>query len=327
VADRSHIAALPWSALRAFEAASRLGSFKAAADALSVTPTAISHQIKRLEAHLGLRLFERLHRALRLTAAGETLAEEAQRAFARLERTIDALVVDGRAAGAQALTVSVVPSLAAKWLAPRLHRFQTNHPRTGLRVIAIEELVDFRRDATVDIALRYGPGPYHDGVLAERLWPSGEIVAVGTADLARDASLREPADLVRQMLIRTAAPTAVADRGETTARWGWPAWFAAAGVPIDAAVRRALKGPMFSNTQLAIEAAASGRGVALAPLVLVEPDIASGRLVRLFEASYTDPNAFWLVCRSDRRGEAGIRAFMRWIRQEADKTASAGGQP
>ncbi len=322
MADRPHLAALPWTALRAFEAASRLGSFKAAAETLSVTPTAISHQIKRLEAHLGLRLFERLHRALRLTAAGETLAHEAQRAFAGLERTIDVLVADGRAPGAATLTVSVVPSLAAKWLAPRLHRFNAAQPRIGLRVIAVEELVDFRRDATVDIALRYGPGSRRDGIHAERLWPSGEIVAVCTPELARDASLRNPADLVQQMLIRTAPPAALSGSGETASRTGWPIWFAAAGV-LGSAIQNRLKGPLFSNTQLAVEAAASGRGVALTPLVLIQPDLASGRLIRLFDVSYVDPNAFWLLCRDDRKGEAAIRAFMRWIRREAAKTAAA----
>jgi LysR family glycine cleavage system transcriptional activator len=125
------------------------------------------------------------------------------------------------------------------------------------------------------------------------------------------------------MLIRTAAPAGSAGAGEAASRAGWTAWFAAAGVRLDPAVQNRLKGPLFSNTQLAVEAAASGRGVALAPLVLVQSDFASGRLVRLFDVSYADPNAFWLVCRSDRRGEAAIRAFMRWIRQEAAETAPA----
>src|SRR4051812_38280089 len=118
------LAALPWTSLRVFEAASRLGSFKEAARELSVTPTAISHQIKRLETYLGLSLFERLHRSLQLTPAGEALAAEAQGAFLRLGRTLDNLRLEGRVAGPHTLTVSVVPSFATKWLAPRLHDFQ-----------------------------------------------------------------------------------------------------------------------------------------------------------------------------------------------------------
>src|ERR1051325_280994 len=121
MARETDIAALPWTSLRAFESASRLGSFKAAARELSVTPTAISHQIKRLESHLGLALFERLHRALQLTPAGERLAAEAQDAFLRLERTLRTLKLEGKAKGAETLTVSVVPSFATQWLAPRLH--------------------------------------------------------------------------------------------------------------------------------------------------------------------------------------------------------------
>jgi len=313
-------AALPWTALRAFEAAARLGSFKAAAGELAVTPTAISHQVKRLESHLGLRLFERLHRALRLTPPGEALALEAQAAFAGLRRTVDRLRRDGGAAGPASLTVSVVPSLAAKWLAPRLPAFQAAHPRIGLRVVAVEGLVDFRRDATVDLALRYGPGPYGDGVHAERLFPASELFPVCAPDVARDPLLRAPADLARHMLIRTAAPAAA---GRLPAEAGWPAWFAAAGVALDPAIRKALDGPLFSNTQLAVEAAASGRGIALASAILVAKDIATGRLARLFSIGLADPSAFWLLCRADRCDEAGIRAFTRWIRLEA--AASAAG--
>src|SRR4029079_2493613 len=121
MAGHKHIAALPWTALRAFEVASRLGSFKASAQALSLTPTAISHQIRRLETHLGASLFERLHRASRLTPAGKGLARDLQQLVAGLAQTLDRLKSDGRLKEAHTLTVSVVPSLASKWLAPRLH--------------------------------------------------------------------------------------------------------------------------------------------------------------------------------------------------------------
>src|SRR5262249_13755392 len=163
--------------------------------------------------------------------------------FARLERTIDALIVDGRGTASPTLTVSVVPSLAAKWLAPRLHRFASAHPRIGLRVVAVEGLVDFRSDPTVDLALRYGPGPYGESAHAGRLWPAGEIVAVCAPELARDPTLRGPADLARQMLIRTAAPGT--PTSTASSRAGWAAWFAAAGVGLGPAIQKALKGPLF----------------------------------------------------------------------------------
>src|SRR5216683_3280787 len=135
MAARTALAAIPWTSLRAFEVASRLGSFKAAARELSVTPTAISHQVKRLETHLGLALFERLHRSLQLTPAGEVLAVEAQGAFLRLEQTLGNLKLQGAMAGPESLTVSAVPSFATKWLAPRLHGFQAAHARIGLRIV------------------------------------------------------------------------------------------------------------------------------------------------------------------------------------------------
>jgi LysR family transcriptional regulator, glycine cleavage system transcriptional activator len=317
---RTTLAAIPWTSLRAFEVASRLGSFKAAARELSVTPTAISHQVKRLETHLGLGLFERLHRSLQLTPAGEVLAAEAQGAFLRLEQTLGNLKLQGAMAGPESLTVSAVPSFATKWLAPRLHGFQAAHGRIGLRIVADEVLVDLRRDRIVDIAVRYGAGPYGAGVHAQRLWPRGEIIAVCAPALAEDPSLRSPAGLAQQMLIRTAPPTPRKVARRAPPRSDWLAWLAAAGVPIDGAVRRALEGPIFSASQLAVEAAVAGRGVALAPAVLVEGDIASGRLVRLFDASLPDPNTFWILCRAGRERESRIRTFIKWIRQEASRS-------
>ena len=308
---------LPWTSLRAFEASSRLGSFKDAARELSVTPTAISHQIKRLETYLGLALFERLHRSLQLTPAGEALAAEAQQAFRRLGRLLDDLRLEGRAAGPHSLTVSVVPSFATKWLAPRLPDFQLANPRIALRIIADETLVDLRRDRIVDLAVRYGRGPYGKDLHARRLWPGGEIVAVCAPAVAKDRALRSPADLAHQMLIRTATPGQRTQPLRTLPASDWLSWFAAAGITVDARIRKALEGPYFSASQLAIEAAAAGKGVALAPKVLVEREIASGRLVRLFPVGVKDPNSFWLLCQADRARESRIRTFSKWLCAQA----------
>ena len=313
----SNLAALSWTALRAFESASRLGSFKEAAIELSVTPTAISHQIRRLETHLGLALFERLHRSLQLTPAGESLASEAQDAFLRLGRVLDSLRLEGRAVGPHALTVSCVPSFATKWLAPRLIEFQASHPKTELRVVADETLVDLRRDRVVDIALRYGRGPYGKDLYARRLWPNGAIIAICAPALAKDPALRAPAGLGRHMLIRTASPAWRTQSRRNRPMSDWEAWFAAAGVAIDGAIRKALEGPHFNASQLAIEAAIAGKGIALVPEILVARDLVNGRLVRLFATSIPDPNAYWVLCRSDRAREASIRTFIRWLVEEA----------
>ena len=315
----SNLAALSWTALRAFESASRLGSFKEAAGELSVTPTAISHQIRRLESHLGLALFERLHRALQLTPAGESLAQEAQDAFLRLGRVLDSLRLEGRAVGPHALTVSCVPSFATKWLAPRLIEFQMSHPKTEFRVVADETLVDLRRDRIIDVALRYGPGPYDKELHARRLWPHGEIIAICAPAVAKDPALRSPAGLARHMLIRTATPAWRTTSKRSRPVSEWEAWFAAAGVAIDGAIRKALEGPLFNASQLAIEAAIAGKGIALAPEILVARDIASGRLVRLFATSIADRNAYWALCRAARAREARIRSFFKWLLAEAGR--------
>jgi LysR family transcriptional regulator, glycine cleavage system transcriptional activator len=124
----NRIATLPLGALRAFETAARLGSFKAAADELGVTPAAVSHQVKSLETYLGAALFERLHRALRLTRVGKRLADTASKSLGDLERALDDLAESGLVAGGKTLSVSAAPTFAAKWLAPRLHEFQASHP-------------------------------------------------------------------------------------------------------------------------------------------------------------------------------------------------------
>ncbi len=313
--DSHSIAQLPWTALRSFEAASRLGSFQAAARELAVTPTAISHQIRRLEDHLGGRLFERLHRSLKLTPAGRILARETQKAFSGLARTVDRLRMEGHAGAVRDLAISVVPSLAGKWLTPRLHGFQERHPRISLRIVADEALVDLKGDKTIDIALRYGPARPEKGIHAELLWPETDVVAVCGREIARKLAKHPPADLARHMLIRTAPPRSPAHRSPPPA--DWHAWFKAAGISVDAGLRKALTGPFFSTTHLSIEAAIAGRGIALAPRILVEADIAAGRLVEPFAISLADPNGFWLLCRKDRLTESGIKAFIGWIRREA----------
>lgn len=299
-----NVTPLPWTALRAFEAAARHNSFKAAAQELGLTPTAISHQIKRLETHLGVSLFERLHRMLKLTPTGRIFARDVMKLFLGLDSSLDRLKRAGRMKDTQMLTVSVVPSLAAKWLAPRLHEFHKAHPEIGLRIAADETLVDFRRDRSVDIALRYGPGVTGKSLHAERLWPKVEIIAVCRPDIAKMVS--SDRGLTRQLLLRTASPRSarVPD---------WPDWCKAAGIEMTGE----RDGPVFNTTQLAVEAAVAGRGIALAPGILVAADIASGRLAQLNATKLADPNSFWLLCRADRAKDSRIQAFIRWVRREA----------
>jgi DNA-binding transcriptional LysR family regulator len=309
--------------LRAFEAAARLGSFKLAAAELAVTPAAVSHQIAVLERYLGAQLFKRMNRAIAPTRRGAALAVTMSELFDRLSEALDA----ARGAGRErrpALSVSVVPSLAAKWLAPRLHRFRKRHPGLDLNVSASDILVDLLHDPGIDVALRYGAGPY-PGLHAERLWPPGKLFPVCSPLLLDgDPPLRSPADLGRHVLMWAAMPPP--GMVAATANHGWPAWLAAAGADTADVLRAASRAPAFSSTHLALEAAAAGEGVVLAPDILVAGDIAAGRLVRPFDIAIRDPYCFWLLCRADRAQEARIDAWRRWIRDEAGSGAAVDQQ-
>jgi len=201
------------------------------------------------------------------------------------------------------------------WLAPRIHLFQALHPAIELRLAADSAVVDLAHDVSVDIALRYGPGPYSEALDAEKLWPSGDVFPVCAPSLATSGNIDDPEALVHHTLLRTAPPVGA----DIAGRPDWLAWLAAAGMTGAVAKRLLERGPLFDSTQLAIEAAMAGRGVALAPAILVQDAIRAGRLAKPFAISIPDPYAYWIVCRKDRMKEARIGAFHRWIALEAKK--------
>jgi LysR family transcriptional regulator, glycine cleavage system transcriptional activator len=318
---QNRLSSLPLGALRAFDAAARSGSFKAAAAELAVTPAAISHQVKTLEGRLGANLFERLNRSLRLTPAGARLASITADSFGRLEQGLRNLESAGLLSGPSTLSISAAPSFAARWLVPRLHRFQTAHPNIDLRLQAGDPLVDLANSADVDVALRYGTGAYGNEVTAERLWSQGSIIAVCAPSLAQSGKLREPADVLQHPLLRTAVPATPQQPGrEPVGIADWAAWLYTAGV-VGAESARAVKhGPLFGTSQLALESALAGRGLALVPRILVVDDLAAGRLVTPIQAAIADPYAYWLAYATSRAQEPRIRAFIHWIRDEAHAT-------
>jgi DNA-binding transcriptional LysR family regulator len=302
---------LPLNALRAFDAAARRTSFKAAASELGVTPAAISQQIRLLEAELGARLFDRLHRSLCLSPAGERLARSTELAFAHIDATVTALAAEGLASRPATLTISAAPSFATKWLARRLHHFQGLHGGTQIRLVADETLSDPGPDRTLDVAVRYGAGPYSQSLVARQLWPHGEIRAVCAPELA--TKLKQPSELLSLPLIRTAAPGGIDGRSAAS----WAAWFDAAGVDPTQDPQALARAPLMGTSQLALEAAMAGEGVALVPAVLVVEDLRAGRLAEPFQIAIEDSFCFWLLYRRDRADEAKIRAFAKWIMSEA----------
>ncbi|MCL7714806.1 transcriptional regulator GcvA [Stenotrophomonas mori] len=293
---------VPLNALRAFEAAARSLSFQAAAGQLFVTPAAVSHQVKRLEEYLGVRLFHRGHRAVELTGAGKTLATSLGEVFGLLDLALDRAIAPASAS----LRVSAIESFAARWLAPRLHRFQHDHPELEVHVETSDSHADFTRDG-VDVAIRYGVGGY-PGVHAERFLEAPVFVVCAPA-LAADArfSLATPGDLRHHTLLQDRSALGRAGVPD------WQAWLEAAGAEgVDAA-----RGPVFASHYLALEAAVAGHGLALGLAPLVEQDLRQGRLFRPFDQSLANAYAFWIVRPQGDNGNPAVAAFCQWLRREA----------
>ncbi len=292
----------PLNALRAFEAAARHLSFTRAAAELHVTQTAISHQIKALEERLGVRLFRRLPRGLLLTEAAQRLLPPVRDAFDQIAAATERLAAGGASA---TLTVSVLPSFAAKWLVPRLGRLRAAHPDLDLRISASSELVDFARD-DVDVGIRMGSGVY-PGLRVERLF--GEALVPVCSPLLREGPhpLLRPEDLAHHVLLHD----------EDYA--GWELWLRLAGVPGVLARR----GPVFTDSGMVVQAAAEGQGVALARRVLAAGDLAAGRLVQPFDVSIPHDLAYYLVCPEATAEQPKIAAFRSWLLAESQREARA----
>lgn len=297
----------PLNALRAFEAAARHLSITRAAEELHVTPAAVSHQVKGLEAYLGLALFKRANRSLRLTDAGQACLPGLREGFERLAAAMDA-VRAGDESGP--LTVSVPPSFGAKWLVARLDRFRQANPGYDVRLDASMRLVDLAREG-VDIAVRYGAGRY-PGMRVDRLMDEVAVPVCSPRLLEGAAPLRVPADLCRHTLLHHTAP--YQDDGYPD----WRMWLQAAGVDgCDLS-----RGPTFSMASLAVQAAIDGQGVALVGDVLVADDIAAGRLVRPFALSFPVSFAYYVVCPLASAERPRVVAFREWLLEEARNSAA-----
>jgi len=285
----------PLNALKAFEAAARSESFTRAAEELHVTQGAVSHQVKALEATLGLKLFNRERQRLTLTEAGRDYLAVVRDALDRIALGTERLV-QRQTSGV--LTVSTSPDFAAKWLVYRLGRFAESHPEIDLRVSATAPHVDFARE-DVDLAVRHGDGkwPALDAVrlCSERLFP------VCSPKLVSGRSrIKTPADLQKFPLLHL--------NDWTT----WTRWFEAAGVSDPVA-----HGPSVNQASMLIDLAVDGQGVALARTVLAAWDLINGRLVRPVDVSLRMSNTYWIVCPKVNANLPKIATFRNWLLAEA----------
>ena len=283
----------PLSALRAFETAARHLNFSRAADELSITHSAVSHQIKALEGQLGVPLFRRSGRAMLLTAEGQRFYVHVREAFARLQRGVAELKPESRRS---TLTVSVLPGFAARWLVPRLPEFYRREPGLDVNLRATLALTDFRRE-DVDLAVRFGSGSW-PGLAAEKLLDE-EIFPVCSPRYRGGRLPHTPRELLDCTLLHHLAEP-----------WEW--WFQAIGME-QAAIP---PGPSFSESNLLLKAAVDGQGVALALGMLVQAELKSGELVQChpgLKARY----AYYLVHPQQGTLPPKTAAFKAWIKAAA----------
>ena len=280
------------SALRAFEAAARHRSAKRAAEELSVTPTAISHQIRQLEEQLGVPLFIRKPRQLLLTAQGRELLTTASDAFDALADTVARLRPTPTS---RSVTLSTIPAVAARWLLPRVSELRDAHPDLNLNLQISHQLVPLDGVAA-DMAIRYGAGHW-PGLQADKLFDNTFVPAC-----APSLGVRSHEDLRHTTLIHYHPPN------HKGALLSWPAWQKLAKVPgldIDA-------GLVFSDETHTITAALGGQGIALMSRRLIAEELADGRLVEPF-GPVLPGEPFHLVYPPERLKEPAILAVRDWV--------------
>jgi LysR family glycine cleavage system transcriptional activator len=286
----------PLNAIKAFEAAARHESFTRAAEELCVTQGAVSHQVKGLEAELGIKLFNRERQRLIITDAGRDYLAVVRDALDRIAVGTERLL-QRQTAGA--LTVSTSPDFAAKWLVHRLGRFAEVHPEIDLRISATMHHVDFARE-DVDLAVRHGDGNW-PGLDVVRLCSEELFPVCSPTVLSGRQRMNKPADLLKFPLLHL------------DDRKNWARWLEAAGV----ADPDVLHGPVLNRASMAIDAAVDGQGVALARTTLAAWDLINGRLARPFPITLRLSKMYWVVCPKATSTLPKITTFRNWLLAEA----------
>ena len=283
------------NAIRAFEVASRHLNFRLAAEELGVSQGAVAQHVRGLEDTLGVMLFDRGPRALALTEPGRRYASTIRRAF---ELIVEATA--GVRPEPARVQISVTPTFAAKWLLPRLPDFAAAHPDLDLGIVASERRTSFHSD-DVDLAVRFGRVPEASNVTVDLLFEE-ELIAVCSPGLLADAPLPLTADALGDY-------TLVHD-----SHGRWPHFIERA---LGGSAAGAAKGVRFNQTTLAIDAALSGQGIALASRHFVDRDLSAGRLVDPFDATLDSDAGFYVVAPRRPRHQAQTAAVRAWLLSHA----------
>lgn len=281
------------SALRALEAAARHQNFSRAAEELHLTHGAISHQVRTLEEELGVNLFTRQGKRISITPEGEQFAAIVRKALSEVVRAADAL----KASVSQTrLTVTSIPSFAARWLTPRLGKFIEQYPDLEVMLQSSNHLTDFVREP-VDLGIRFGGGHY-PGLAVEKMIDD-YFYPVASPRFNGGKLPRTPQKLMQHMLLRSDNEP-------------WTPWFRAAGIDL----AEPMGGLVFQDASMLIRAAAEGHGVALTRHSLVANALESGELVRLFDVAIPCPNSYYLVCLPHALQKPQVQAFRSWLLDE-----------
>lgn len=292
------------AALRAFEAAARHGNFSRAAEEIHVTHGAISHQVRALEEELGVPLFTRHGKRIAITPEGERFAATLRRALTDISVAAAVLQADARQ---KRLTITALPSFAARWLSPRLGRFIEQHPDMEVMLQSSNQLTDFARES-VDVGIRFGHGVY-PGLTVEKIMDD-YYYPVASPRFNRGRFPRTPDELAQHTLLRCHMEP-------------WTPWFEAAGLDLP----EPSGGLVFQDSSMLVRAAVEGHGIALARHALAASDIESGDLVRLFEIAVRCSQSYYLVCPAEALQKPQVQAFRNWIQEETVKSACPVGSP
>jgi LysR family glycine cleavage system transcriptional activator len=291
----------PLNALRAFEASARHLSFVKAADELSVTPAAVSHQVKKLEEFLGLPLYRRRSRGLLLVESGQLLLSELREVFLHLDNAMER-VIDSDSRGT--LTLSVAPTFAVMWLIPRLHKFYALHPDIDVRISTGLGLVDFQRD-DFDAVIRLGSGQWF-GLETFKLFDESVTPMCSPRMLEGPGALNCPDDLRNHVLLHNHSMDYDPDAPT------WAKWLEAAGASgVDAS-----RGAHFSLPDHGLQAAIDGAGIVLGWRSLAAPDVAAGRVVAPFDLNLSLENSFYLCYPEAHSLRSNIVVLRDWLMKE-----------
>ncbi len=291
----------PLKALRVFEAAARNESFAIAADELSITASAVSHQVKSLEDYLNVKLFTRTKRRVEITPTGERYLQSIKESLNGIEVATQWITTHPNMG---VVSINVAPNFLIRWLLPRLHRFQSVYPSIELQLSASNELIDLYENKT-DMAIFFGHGDWHD--IEIELLSSVYLVPVCTNHILQDQyPLKTPADLRHYPLIHVVKRL-----------YEWPEWLQQQGVDYSGFSR----GIQLSSSQLATAAARQDLGIALADKQLSAPEIDSGELIIPFDKTLDTRRGFYLAHNKNRAMTDAMTVFKQWVTDEMQQYA------